>query len=69
MRNILPPTCKINYVNMQENYVNMQDYYVNMQEDHVNMQENYVNMQVTNVLIESDFNMDKIICVRPYLTS
>jgi hypothetical protein len=31
----LPPTCKINYVNMQENYVNMQ--------------KNYVNMQVTNI--------------------
>ena len=50
----LPPTCKINYVNMQENYVNMQ--------------ENYVNMQVTNLLGESDFNMGKIACVSTYLT-
>jgi hypothetical protein len=50
----LPPTCKINYVNMQENYVNMQ--------------ENYVNMQVTNLLGESDFNMGKITCISPYLT-
>jgi hypothetical protein len=51
----LPPTCKINYVNMQENYVNMQ--------------ENYVNMQIINVLGKSDFNMGKITCVSPYLTS
>jgi hypothetical protein len=58
----LPPTCKINYVNMQENYVSMQ-------ENYVNMQENYVNMQVTNPLIEFDFNMGKITYVSPYLTS
>jgi hypothetical protein len=58
----LPPTCKINYVNMQENYVIMQ-------ENYVNMQENYVNMQVTNILGKSYFNMGKITCVSPYLTS
>jgi hypothetical protein len=57
----LPPTCKINYVNMQENNVNMQDNYVNMQENHVTM-------QVTNLLGESDFNMGAITCVSPYLT-
>jgi hypothetical protein len=31
----LPPTCKINYDNMQENYVNMQENYANMQENYV----------------------------------
>ena len=28
---LLPPTCKINYVNMQHNYVNMRLIYVDMQ--------------------------------------
>lgn len=44
----LPPTCKINYVNIQENYVNMQD-------NDVYMQDNYVDMQVTNPFRESKF--------------
>ena len=38
---LLPPTCKINYVNMQHNYVNMRLIYVDMQH-------NYVDMQVIN---------------------
>jgi hypothetical protein len=57
----LSPTCKLNYVKMQENYVSMQ-------ENYVNMQENYVNMQVTNLLGEYDFDMGKITCLSPYLT-
>lgn len=43
---VLHPTCKINYVNMQDNYVDMQD--------------NYVDMQVTNPFREFDFYMGKI---------
>ena len=35
---LLPPTCKINYVNMQHNYVNMQLMYVNMQDNYAHMQ-------------------------------
>ncbi len=35
----LPPTCKINYVKMQENDVNMQDNYVFMQNNHVYTQD------------------------------
>ena len=38
---LLPPTCKINYVNMQNNYVNMRLIYVDMQH-------NYVDMHVIN---------------------
>ena len=38
---LLPPTCKINYVNMQHNYVNMRLIYVDMQH-------NYVDMHVIN---------------------
>lgn len=49
----LPPTCKINYVNMQENYVNMQYNYVYMQD-------NYVDMQISNRLRDSDYYMGKI---------
>ena len=35
---LLPPTCKINYVNMQHNYVNMRPIYVDMQHNNVEMQ-------------------------------
>ena len=35
---LLPPTCKINYVNMQHNYVNMRLIYVDMQHNYVDMQ-------------------------------
>ena len=42
---LLPPTWKINYVNMQHNYVNMRLIYVNMQHNYVNMRLIYVIMQ------------------------
>ena len=31
---LLPPTCKINYVNIQHNYVNMRLIYVDMQHNY-----------------------------------
>ena len=34
---LLPPTCKINNVNMQHNYVNMRLIYVDMQHNYVDM--------------------------------
>ena len=43
---LLPPTCKINYVNMQHNYVHMRLIYVNMQHNYVNMRLIYVNMRL-----------------------
>ena len=39
---LLSPTCKINYVKMQNDYVNMQLIYVNMQQIYVEMQHNSV---------------------------
>ena len=33
---LLPPTCKINYVNMQHNYVYKQDIYVFMRQFNIN---------------------------------
>ena len=42
---LLPPTCKINYVYMQNNNVHMRLIYVDMQNNYVNMRLVYVNMQ------------------------
>ena len=50
---LLPPTCKINYVNMQHNYVNMRLIYVDMQH-------NYVDMHVINFCQKLFFSMGKI---------
>ena len=36
---ISPPTCKTNYVNMQDNYVGMQDNNDNMQDNYVTVAE------------------------------
>ena len=49
---LLPPTCKINYVNMQHNYVNMRRIYVDMQH-------NYVDMHVINFCQKLFFSMGK----------
>ena len=38
---LLPPTSKINYVNMQHNYVNMRLIYVDMQHNYDDMYTRY----------------------------
>ena len=58
---LLPPTCKINYVNMQHNYVNMRLIYVDMQH-------NYVGMNVINFCQKLFFSMGKFSYLRHYLT-
>ena len=58
---LLPPTCKINYVNMQHNYVNMRLIYVDMQH-------NYVDMHVINFCKILFFSMCKFSFSRHYLT-
>ena len=45
----LPPTCEINYVNMQLDYVHMRFIHVNMQHNYVVMQYNYANMRDDSV--------------------
>ena len=42
---LLPPSCKIVYVNMRHNNIPMRHSYGNMQHNYVDMQHNYVNMQ------------------------
>ena len=49
---LLPPTCKINYVNIQHNYVNMRLIYIHMQH-------NYVDMHVINFCQKLFFSMGK----------
>ena len=50
---LLPPPCKINFINMQRYndhmrliYINMRNIYIDMQHDYVNMQDNYVYMRL-----------------------
>ena len=52
---LLPPTCKINYVNMRDNYVNMRLIYFNMQHNYVDMLHKYVNMRDNYVNIRLNF--------------